>query len=249
METPIISQQVCYLSTPEYLNTFWGKRHLVYCRGVAQLTNTQIRYRSKKVNFDLPLASIININIGTFEVTQGVLHLNYLAITFNTTGGPRTVLLVPAESRFTPSWSVNRIIENWFNTICNLKGYKYDTYRPYPFTHDWPDRMDKETERPIKERNDKSNTSILTIIPKQIFTLFCIMSLLVLIAFTVVQGILGFFFGLLLMVFFFLCIYFYYWTQFRIFKFVRENKDKNLLFKMWAEFEEGEFLGPFKKPK
>jgi hypothetical protein len=136
MEKQIINKNVCYYSTPEYLNTFWGNRKVYYSIGTIQLTNTHIRFRSRKIDFDIPVNSIMDISIGTFERTQGALPLNYLAITVSSKSGPKTVLLTIAKGKIAPTWSINKNIEHWFNTISEIKGKKYEMYRPFPQTHD-----------------------------------------------------------------------------------------------------------------
>ena len=249
MEKQIINQNVCYFTTPEYLNTFWGRRNLFYCMGSVQLTNTHIRFRSNKIDFDIPMTSIMDVSIGTFEKTQGIFHLNYLAITVSTKSGPKTILLVPAISRYKLPGKINRNIEHWFNTLCNIKGRKYEMFRPYPQTHDWPANINRQTLDSKKDINDDFIQSKLSVLPKSMLILFIIVFFLIMVSFTVAMGIVGFFYGSLICIFFFTTTYIIFWVQSRVLGFIRKNKDENILFNMWAEFEDGEFMGPFKGKK
>lgn len=252
MEKQIIFQPVCYFTTPEYLNTFWGKRYFIYSKGSSQLTNTHIRFRSKKIDFDIPMNSITDMSIGTFERTKGIFHLNYLAIIVSTKSGPKTILLVPAQTRFTPSWAINRTIEQWFNTISNIKVRKYEMYRPYPFTHDWPDKLKKNGKQVhVENISDKEEYGISNIPTegKMIMVIILLTMMIMIIGGVMTQdaqilaiGAGGSFVVLI-------TFYIYFYIQHRILSHVRKNKDKNILFNMWAEFEEREFMGPFKGKK
>lgn len=249
MEQLIINQPVCFFSTPEYLKTVWGGYKLSYCMGSAQLTKSRIIYRSKEINFDLPLNYIMDMSIGTFERTKGAVHLDYLALTFKTKSGVRTILLMPAKSRFSQTWTINRLCRNWYNTICELTGKSYEMYRPYPQTHDWPANINRQTLDSKKDINDDFIQSKLSVLPKSMLILFILVFFLIMVSFIVAMGIVGFVYGSLICIFFFTTTYIIFWVQSRVLGFIRKNKDENILFNMWAEFEDGEFMGPFKGKK
>jgi hypothetical protein len=126
MEQVIINQPVCYYSSPEYQNTFWGKYVYIYeSKGNAVLTNLFIRYRSKKYNFDIPISSIVDMRIGSFGRASKPIELNYLEITHKIFDGVTKVLLIPTESALTAVWNTNKIIRFWYDTIQNLRRHNY----------------------------------------------------------------------------------------------------------------------------
>lgn len=123
MEQQILFQKVCYHSSPEYQNTFFGKYFYIYqSKGKVTLTNLYLRYRSKKFNFDIRIESILDMRIGRFKWYQKPIELDYLEITFMDEMGFRTVLLVPTESALMFVWNTNKIIKNWYKAIQYLRG-------------------------------------------------------------------------------------------------------------------------------
>ncbi len=248
-EMTIIDQPACFFSTPEYVKTFWGGYKLSYCLGSAQLTNNRIIYRSKEVNFELPLNYITDMSIGTFERTKDSFHLNYLALTYKTQTGVGTILLMPAKSRFSQTWTINRHCKDWFESICKLTGQSYEMFRPYPQTHNRPGETNVQSSEAKKDLVDEIIQSKLSVIPKPMLIIISIIFIMIMMSFTVTWGVVGFFLGLLTCAFFIIPTYIVFWVQSTVLGHIRENKNDNILFKMWSDMEEGEFMGPFKGKK
>jgi hypothetical protein len=156
---------------------------------------------------------------------------------------------MPAKSRFSQPWTMNRICRIWYETICELTGKNYEMFRPFPQTHDWPGKIGRQTLDSKKDLNENFIPSKLSVFPNYVLFMFVLVFFLVMVSFTVVMGIAGFFYGLLICIFFFTMTYIIFWVQSRVLGFIKKNKDDNILFNMWAEFEEREFMGPFKGKK
>ena len=85
------------------------------------MSNGVVHYRSKKINFDIPITAITDMKIGRFSRLQKPITLNYLEISYNISEERKTVLLVPTKSWSTSVWKTNEIIKYWLSTIQSIK--------------------------------------------------------------------------------------------------------------------------------
>jgi hypothetical protein len=260
-EKPILIQRLCYYTSLEHLTSKEAKHGNIYeHKGKAVVTDSNIYYRSDDVNFDIPITSIVEMRIGTFYRYKDSTQLNYLALTFAVSGDQKTVLFVPTESTLTPQWKTNKIIENWYNTITQLKARTYKKSEK-----DGPEKKkEKVTDKQSIVSTEKDDEYwdfkpsqppekfSLSKIPSHLQVLYSI-TLFILIVITAVFWVLhdelGLVVGIILMIIVMVPMYSYFYIQFQVRTYIRENKEKNVLFKMWTELEEEPFLGPFKAKK
>jgi hypothetical protein len=260
-ETPILIQRLCFYTSLDYLISKQAKHGKVYEHmGKAVVTDSHIYYRSDDVKFDIPITSIVEIRIGTFYRYHESAQLNYLALTYAVSGDQKTVLFVPTESTLTPQWKTNKIIENWYNTITQLKTRTYkksdkgtsvekkvsDTGKQSIVSSENDDDYWDFKPSPISE---KFSFSKLSLPFKILFSSVIIILSIILAAFTYLQGQLGLIVGIMLMVVILVPLYYFFYIQFQIRMYIHKNREKNILFNMWTELEEEPVLGPFKANK
>jgi hypothetical protein len=260
-EKPILIQRLCYYTSLEHLTSKEAKHGNIYeHKGKAVVTDSNIYYRSDDVNFDIPITSIVEMRIGTFYRYDESSQLNYLALTFAVSGNQKTVLFVPTESTLTPQWKTNKIIENWYNTITQLKARTYKEPEKEISTEKTEIDTDKQSIVSSEDKDDywdfkpspPPEKFSLSKIPPHLQVLYSI-TLFILIVITAVfwelHGELGLLVGFILMIIVIVPMYSYLYIQFQVRLYIRDNKEKNILFKMWTELEEEPFLGPFKTNK
>ncbi len=260
-EKPILIQKLCYYTSLDHLTSKQAKHGNIYeHKGKAVVSDSNIYYRSDEVNFDIPITSIMEMSIGTFYRYDESSRLNYLAITYAVLGDQNTVLMVPTDSALTPLWKTNKIIENWYNTITQLKARTYkepQTNAPVKKETEVTgkqsvvakekdaDRWDFRSSQPL----EKFDFSKVPLHLKMVFSIVLVMMVIVAATFTYLHGELGLIVGIVLMIFVLVPMYSYFYIQFQVRVYIRDNKEKNILFKMWTELEEEPFLGPFKANK
>jgi cytochrome b subunit of formate dehydrogenase len=124
-------------------------------------------------------------------------------------------------------------------------------YRPYPFTHDWPGKLKKDGTQVVDNKPGEEEFGISNIPQGMKITLIVmlLMMIIIIIGGILAQDAYGLVVGVGAILLVIITIYIYFYIQHRILSHVRKNKDENILFNMWAEFEEREFMGPFKGKK
>jgi serine/threonine protein kinase len=109
---------LCYVSTPEYMRTFWGRFIYIYQgNGELRLNDRTLSFTSGWQSVTIPLASICSLALGEYSLVAKPIPLNFLEVTFDERGVPRTLLFTPTRSGFLPVWETNKIVAEWSSAL------------------------------------------------------------------------------------------------------------------------------------
>ena len=108
----------CFMSTPEYLRTFTGRWLWIYTgKGELRLDAENLSFVSGLNVIVIPLAEVIELNLGHYPRTAKPARLDYIAVTFAEAGHRRTLYFTPTSSAWLPVWETNRYVAECFRAI------------------------------------------------------------------------------------------------------------------------------------
>lgn len=120
----ILSQNLCYSSTPEHIKSFIGRFIYIYtAKGSIFLTKEDLQYKNKKKNIVIPIKDITHIEIGHYSRIAKPIQLNYLSVTYKGDSAKNTILFTPTISWTTPIWKTNKIVQTWMDALTNLQDH------------------------------------------------------------------------------------------------------------------------------
>ena len=124
MTKTIREQKQCYLSTPEHTRSFMGMFLYIYtAKGSLSLTSESLIFTSKKISFEIPLHSIVEISSDHYSRIAKPIRLDYIAIKYRhqeekeTILFTQTILLTPTQSWATPVWKTNKTVASWVSSL------------------------------------------------------------------------------------------------------------------------------------
>jgi hypothetical protein len=112
-------EQMCYLTTPEYVRTFRGKYLCSFqARGALALAGEELLFRAAHSPLlRLPLCRIRTTVLRRFPWHLQMFGLRYIDISYRADGGEGTVWLTPTYFRSLPVWHTNRVVARWHGQI------------------------------------------------------------------------------------------------------------------------------------
>ena len=115
---PTPKTSLCYVSTPEYMRTFWGRFIYIYQgNGELRLDEKTLSFTSGWQSVTIPLATIRSLALGEYSLAAKPIPLHFLEVTFDERGVPRTLLFTPIRSGFLPVWETNKIVAEWSSAL------------------------------------------------------------------------------------------------------------------------------------
>ncbi len=120
MPTDVRNTTLCYLSTPEHVQSFCGRFIWIYTgKGEIELLPDVLIWECSGFSFKIPLAAISAIELGEYSRWAKPFGLNYIAVTYQDEDIKRTVLLTPTRR---PGWNVacwetNKVVVQWMETL------------------------------------------------------------------------------------------------------------------------------------
>lgn len=107
----------CYISTPEHLQSFWGKVNIYTDSGELRLDDEQLVFTRSSQALIIPLRAITGLALGQYPRLTKPTGLDYICITHKAEGQPRRILLTPHRSPWSATWETNTIVHDWFGAI------------------------------------------------------------------------------------------------------------------------------------
>lgn len=107
----------CYISTPEHLQSFWGKVNIYTDAGELRLDDEQLVFTRNSQAMIIPLRSITGLTLGQYPRLTKPTGLDYICITHVENGQGTRILLTPHKNPWSPTWETNTIVHDWFSAI------------------------------------------------------------------------------------------------------------------------------------
>lgn len=109
---------LCYVTTPEYLKTFFGRYFYIYQgNGQLRLDDRSLGFISGWQRVTIPLASVRALTLGEYSLAAKPVPLHYLEVTFLENSGSRTLLFTPTRSGILPVWDTNKVVAEWASAV------------------------------------------------------------------------------------------------------------------------------------
>jgi tRNA A-37 threonylcarbamoyl transferase component Bud32 len=121
----VLRQGNCYYATPKRMrHSFPGPQaHIFQCRGNLLLEAETLAFVSPwQTRIVIPLREIHDASIGQFQLrwtpwVKNYARFNFLAVTFGTVNGPRTVCLTPVPPGRASPALINEQVAEWFGAV------------------------------------------------------------------------------------------------------------------------------------
>lgn len=112
----------CWVSTPLYhkkLNYYllW----LFESRGTLTMTGKRLRYKSKRIGFDIDLADLRDVSIGHHPRWMKPIPFKYLILTFVDEGREQKVFVTPSLSQADTIWEANKLTDRWHQKLLQAR--------------------------------------------------------------------------------------------------------------------------------
>jgi hypothetical protein len=108
------TQACCYFSTPGHVRSFVGRFIWIYrAKGSLTLHPGGLICEVSNLACEIPLRSIISVEVGHYSRWAKPIKLKYIALTYASYGREKTVLLTPTHSWATPVWKTSALVESW----------------------------------------------------------------------------------------------------------------------------------------
>jgi serine/threonine protein kinase len=117
-EPALLKVSGCYYATPEHLRSFVGRFLYIYSgKGKLCLDEEKLTFTSEWFSTVIPLKAIQNLRIGSYSRFAKPTGLDYLVVEYKSNDGIQRILLTPALSPFTPTWTTNERVAEWLIAI------------------------------------------------------------------------------------------------------------------------------------
>ena len=114
--------QLCYASTPEHQNTFYGKYIYIYTdKGQLSLTEDGIEYIGKKSTYAIRYSAIKSIEMSHYSRIAKPLKLNFIKLRYVIDSVEHAVFLTPTKSPFMPIHKTNELVKHWLSQLLDVK--------------------------------------------------------------------------------------------------------------------------------
>ena len=107
----------CHVTTPKDIATFSGQFFLWRYVGQLVLDDRQLTITRGAQVFAIPLSAIRDLSIGQYPMMVNPLGLNFLSVTYETSGRTETLYFSPHEGWIGVATQFNEVVATWFEAI------------------------------------------------------------------------------------------------------------------------------------